>query len=371
MEVGIVQVVQSWMFEGMSDAEVYAQELRCGVLADELEYDHLWVVEHHFEDYSFCPDNFVYLAHLSGKTQRIKLATGSCIIPWNDQPLRIAEKAALLDQLSGGRAILGIGRGLSRREFDRFGISMDDSRERFDEASPVIIQALETGTFPTLNGKHYKQPEAPLRPEPLSKEWRKTRVTQVAMSPDSAEQAAKLGVQMMAFNYKAPEKQKQELDDYAALFQKLHGYAPRPPLLTEITICDHDGKRARENAEKYVAGYCASVLHHYEMLGDHYKEAKGYKAYGDAVDMMKAAGKENIAKAYVEQQIWGTPDQMLRKFEERWNYFGPYGVLGCFRFAGTPMDVVERSMKLFSAEVLPVLRTWTAEAPPKQASAAA
>ncbi len=50
MEVGIVQVVQSWMFEGMSDAEVYAQELRCGVLADELDYDHLWVVEHHFED---------------------------------------------------------------------------------------------------------------------------------------------------------------------------------------------------------------------------------------------------------------------------------------------------------------------------------
>ena len=238
-------------------------------------------------------------------------------------------------------------------------------------ASPAIIEALETGNFPTLNGKHYKQPEAPLRPEPLSKEWRKTRVTQVAMSPDSAEQAAKLGVQMMAFNYKAPEKQKQELDDYAALFQKLHGYTPRPPLLTEITICDHDGKRARENAEKYIAGYCASVLHHYEMLGDHYKEAKGYKAYGDAVDMMKAAGKENIAKAYVEQQIWGTPDQMLRKFEERWNYFGPYGVLGCFRFAGTPMDVVERSMKLFSAEVLPVLRTWTAETPPKQASAAA
>jgi excinuclease ABC subunit A len=87
-----------------------------------------------------------------GEYQRIKLATGSCIIPWNDQPLRIAEKAALLDQLSGGRAILGIGRGLSRREFDRFGISMDESRDRFDEASPVIIEALETGTFPTLNG---------------------------------------------------------------------------------------------------------------------------------------------------------------------------------------------------------------------------
>ncbi len=371
MEVGIVQVVQSWMFEGLSDADVYKQEIACAVLADELGFEHLWVVEHHFEDYSLCPDNFVYLANLAGKTKRIKLATGACIIPWNAQPLRVAEKAALLDQLSEGRAILGIGRGLSRREFDRFGISMDDSRERFDEASPLILQALETGTFPAHNGKHYQQPEAPLRPEPLSKEWRKTRVTQVAMSPDSAEQAAKLGVQMMAFNYKAPEAQKKEFDDYTALFHQLHGYAPRPPLLTEMTLCDTDAKRARENAEKYVAGYCASVLHHYEMLGDHYKNAKGYKAYGDAVDMMKAAGKENIAKAYVEQQIWGTPDQMLRKFEERWNYFGPYGVLACFRFAGTPVDVVERSMKLFAKEVMPELQRWTAEAGPKAASVAA
>ncbi len=371
MEVGIVQVMQSYMFEGITDAQVYEQELRCAVLADELGYDHVWTVEHHFEDYSFCPDNFVYLAHVAAKTRRIKLATGACIIPWNAQPLRVAEKAALLDQLSGGRAIFGMGRGLARREFARFGISMDDSRERFDEASPLILEALETGVFPEHHGKHYQQPRAPLRPAPLSNEWRKTRVTQVAMSPDSAEQAAKLGVQMMAFNYKAPDKQKQELDDYKALFTKLHGHAPRPPLLTEMTIVDHDAKRARENAEQYVAGYCTSVLHHYEMLGEHYKEAKGYKAYGDAVDMMKALGKEGILKAYVDQQIWGTPDQMLRKFEERWDYFGPYGVLACFRFAGTPMDVVERGMKLFATEVMPVLRQWSAEAPGKKASAAA
>jgi alkanesulfonate monooxygenase SsuD/methylene tetrahydromethanopterin reductase-like flavin-dependent oxidoreductase (luciferase family) len=371
MEIGMVQVMQSWMFDGITDAEVYDQELRCAMLADELGYDHVWTVEHHFEDYSFCPDNFVYLAHVAAKTKRIKVATGACIIPWNAQPLRVAEKAALLDQLAPGRVIFGMGRGLARREFSQFGISMDESRERFDEAAPLILEALETGWFPEHHGKYYQQPKAPLRPEPKSKDWRQTRVTQVAMSPDSAEQAAKLGVQMMAFNYKAPAQQKQELDDYAALFRKHHGCDPRPPLLTEMMVVDHDAKRARENAEKYVAGYCASVLHHYEMLGEHYSEAKGYKAYADAAEMMRAAGKEGIMKAYVEQQIWGTPDQMLRRFEERWNYFGPYGVLGCFRFAGTPMDVVERSIKLFATEVAPVLRQWSKESPPKAASAAA
>jgi alkanesulfonate monooxygenase SsuD/methylene tetrahydromethanopterin reductase-like flavin-dependent oxidoreductase (luciferase family) len=369
MEVGIVQIMQSWGYEGITDAEVYEQETRLAILADELGYDHVWTVEHHFEDYSFCPDNFVYLANLAAKTKRIGLATGACIVPWNVQPLRVAEKAALLDLLSGGRAILGLGRGLSRREFSQFGVSMDESRERFDEAAPLILEALETGWFPEHQGKHIRQPKAPLRPRP-TKGW-KHRLTQVAMSPDSAEEAAKLGAQMMAFNYKAPDKQRQECADYAAAFRRYHGTDPRPPLLTDITVCDSDPKRARENAEKYVGGYCMSVLHHYEMLGEHYKEAKGYKAYGDAVDMLRELGKDGIVKAYIEQQVWGTPDQMLRKFEERWNFMGPYGVLCSFRFAGMPLDVGERSIKLFAKEVLPVLRTWTKEQGPRQASAAA
>ena len=144
MEIGLVQVMQSFMFDGITDAEVYDQELRCAILADELGYDHVWTVEHHFEDYSFCPDNFVYLAHVAAKTKRIKVATGACIIPWNAQPLRVAEKAALLDQLAPGRFIFGMGRGLARREFSQFGVSMDESRERFDEASPLILASPPT-----------------------------------------------------------------------------------------------------------------------------------------------------------------------------------------------------------------------------------
>ena len=83
MHVGLIQVMQSWGYEGMSDAEVYEQELNSALAADKQGYDSIWVVEHHFEDYSFCPDNFVYLAHLAGLTKNIQLATGACIVPWN------------------------------------------------------------------------------------------------------------------------------------------------------------------------------------------------------------------------------------------------------------------------------------------------
>ncbi len=369
MEIGTLQIMQSFGYDGISDAQVYDEETRLGMLADELGYDHVWCVEHHFEDYSFCPDNFVYLANLAAKTKRIKLATGAVIVPWNIQPLRVAEKAALLDELCDGRLILGLGRGLSRREFNQFGISMNESRERYDEAAPMILDALQTGVMAAHDGQFYQQPEAPLRPRP--RRSFKDRTVQVAMSPDSAEMAAKLGVAMMAFNYKPLEQQKAECEDYARMFQQNHGYAPQAPYLTDMMICDSDAARARENAEKYIAGYCLSVLHHYEMMGEHYKEVKGYKAYGDAVDMLREAGQEGMAKAYVEQQIWGTPEQMLRKFEQRWAAFGPSHTLCAFRFAGAPFEVAERSITLFAKEVLPILQKWSAESPPKVASAAA
>src|ERR1700733_6029117 len=152
MEIGIAELMPSFAYEGISDAKLYADEIAIAQAGDEYGYDHIWVVEHHFEDYSYCPDNFVYLAHLAGLTKRIKLATGAVIVPWNIQPLRVAEKAALLDTLSGGRAILGIGRGLSRREFNQFGINMDESRDRFDEAAPMILDALETGVMEEHHG---------------------------------------------------------------------------------------------------------------------------------------------------------------------------------------------------------------------------
>ena len=146
MEIGIAQLAPKFGCDAqVTDNQVFHEEVELAVLADRMDYDHVWMVEHHFEDYSFCPDNFVYLAHLAARTNRIKLATGAVIVPWHLPPIRIAERAAMVDQLSNGRFTLGLGRGLARREFDRIGISMDESRDRYDEATPLIIEALETG----------------------------------------------------------------------------------------------------------------------------------------------------------------------------------------------------------------------------------
>ena len=86
------------------------------------------------------------MTYLAGVCPNIDLGTAAVILPWHD-PLRVAEQAAVLDLLCKGRLRLGLGRGLARREFAAFRGTMDEIRERFDEAAPMIVNALRTGVM--------------------------------------------------------------------------------------------------------------------------------------------------------------------------------------------------------------------------------
>ena len=129
MDVGIQMVFASYGWDGISDRQVWDEELRLARLADELGFDVLWSVEHHFYDYSFCPDNLQLMSYLAGVTSHADLGTAAVILLWHD-PLRVAEQVAILDHVSNGRFRLGIGRGLSRREFAAFRGTMRGRRAR-------------------------------------------------------------------------------------------------------------------------------------------------------------------------------------------------------------------------------------------------
>ena len=359
MQIGTIALFQRYGYDdSVTDSQVYREELALAAQLEELGYDSHWSVEHHFEDYSFCPDNAVYLGHLAALTTRLKLATGAVIVPWNT-PLRSAEKVALLDELSNGRVIFGMGRGLSRREYDQFGIDMDTSRERFDEAVPMILNALETGIIEG-NGKYYQQPRAPIRPKPTR--MFKGRTTQVAMSPDSALEAARHRAQMMVFTQKSIEEHNADFEPYRALFRELHGIDAPPPMMAGMSVCHEDAGRAEELAHKYIAGYLLSAMHHYELMGDHFKNAKGYEAYGDAVDTLRELGLEGMAEMYVNAQAWGTPQQILDKLSHWRAVVGRFDLIFGFRGAGMPYEDAERSQRLIAQKVIPELRQWDVEA---------
>src|SRR5260221_9818480 len=132
MHVGMGVIFQG-EGEGRTDRNVYRNELRLAELAEPLGFESLWGVEHHFTDYTMCPDVLQFLSYMAGKTQRLQLGSMVVVLPWHD-PLRVAEQVSMLDHLSGGRFIFGIGRGLGRVEFEGFRVPMDESRGRFVES---------------------------------------------------------------------------------------------------------------------------------------------------------------------------------------------------------------------------------------------
>src|SRR5260370_24506417 len=100
-----------------TDAKMFRTEKKVAIEVEAMGFDFVGLVEHHFTNYAMCPDNAVALAYIAAKTKKIGIMPAAFILPWND-PLRVAEKAELLDILSEGRVIFGFGRVLANCKFD-------------------------------------------------------------------------------------------------------------------------------------------------------------------------------------------------------------------------------------------------------------
>jgi alkanesulfonate monooxygenase SsuD/methylene tetrahydromethanopterin reductase-like flavin-dependent oxidoreductase (luciferase family) len=357
MDVGMMMVFASYGWEDCSDNRVWDEEIRLARLAADLGFDCLWSAEHHFNDYSFVPDNIQLMSYLAGVCPNVDFGTAAVILPWHD-PLRVAEQAAMLDYFCKGRFRFGMGRGLARREFAAFRLSMDESRERFDEAAPMIVNALKTG-FIEGEGTFYKQPRIEIRPRP---EYSfDGRIYAVASSEDSIVSAAKLGAHIVMFADRPWEIRLPMVERGRELHRQFHGTEPPHVMLTEFCICGTDLTQTEEEARKYQGKFVESNFHHYEFLGDHFKTVKGYDGYQQKADIARKSGLEGAVEGFMKAASWGTPDKILRGLEERHRLLGDFELNVAFRFGGTPYKVSERGLKLFAKEVLPVVKSWVAE----------
>ena len=320
MDVGVQMIFSSQGWEGVSDSEVYDQEITLALKAEEAGFDALWPVEHHFFDYSFCPDNTEFLAYMAGRTERIGLGTAAVIMPWND-PIRVAERISLLDELSGGRVRFGMGRGLSRREYAPWvGIEMDEARGRFDESAAMVVNALKTG-FIEGDGPYYPVPRTEIRPRP-SRDFT-DRIYAVAGSSDSVEAAADVGARMVLFAEAKWENRLPGIEKYRSKFKEVNGFEAPPMMTADFVYVSHDGDEARETAREHLANYLSSILEHYELFGDHFSDIKGYRGYGKQAEILQKIGFDGYLKGFFGANAFGTPDEVLEHFRERRDILGP------------------------------------------------
>jgi alkanesulfonate monooxygenase SsuD/methylene tetrahydromethanopterin reductase-like flavin-dependent oxidoreductase (luciferase family) len=335
-----------------SDAEVYQHELSMADLAEPLGFDSVWAAEHHFTDYTMCPDPCQLLTWVAARTRRVQLGSMVMVLPWHD-PVRIAESFTVLDHMSQGRAILGIGRGLARVEFAGFRTAMSESRGRFVEYAEAILGALETG-YIEHHGALYEQPRVAIRPAPL-RSFR-GRVYASSVSPESSRIMARLGVGIMIIAQKPWEKTLADLEEYRRIYREVNGEEPPKPLLVSFTAVHEDAETAREMFERYVVAYCASTMGHYEFDNAHLAEIPGYEYYAGLSTTIAKHGRDKFARFLADLQVFGTPEQVVEQMIENNRRIGGAGVIGIFSYGAMPPALAKANIQLFAEKVLPRLK---------------
>jgi alkanesulfonate monooxygenase SsuD/methylene tetrahydromethanopterin reductase-like flavin-dependent oxidoreductase (luciferase family) len=355
MRIGLLVLFQARA--GVPDAQMWRDELDLALQAECLGFDWLMAVEHHFTDYAMCPDNAQALSFLAARTKRVQLFPAAFILPWND-PLRVAEKIILLDHLSEGRAVLGLGRGLSRIEFDGFRVAMSEARERFDEAAEMILRALESG-FIEGDGKYYPQPRIELRPRPLR--GFRNRSYMVGSSPASIQVAARLGLACMRFSDGDWTLMTPEVQAYRTSYEHLHRCAAPPLLATDLLFCDSNDRIAVALGRQYQVAYWESLVRHYEMLdAAHFRRAgASYAHYAAVSERTQSLPRNYAAEDYLAGNLAGDPHRILDKLVQRRAAIGSFDLALIVRYSDMPLESAYRSLHLFAERIMPQIKDWT------------
>ncbi len=352
MHVGMAAIFQNPESE-RSDQEVYRADLELARIAEPLGFESVWGVEHHFTDYTMCPDVLQFLSYVAGHTQQISLGSMVVVLPWHD-PMRVAEQISMLDHMSGGRMILGLGRGLGRVEFEGFRVPMDDSRGLFVESAQMILAGLEKG-YCEFDGQYVHQPRRDLRPRPFRSFHGRSYAA--AISPESMPIVAELGLGMLIIPQKPWDTVAAELGQYRDVYRKTNGKEAPPPVAAGWVFCDEDAGRAEELARRYIGKYWQTVAEHYELRGDHLAKTRGYESYARMQELASAeGGLDAMIEFFLTLQVWGTPEQCYEKTVDIQKRIGNDTFVGVFSYAGMPHTESERNLRLFAAEVMPELK---------------
>jgi len=248
-------------FAGRNERQVFEETLEEIVLADHMGFRTAWLTEHHFmPEYAHGSAPDLFLAAASARTERIRLGLGIVPLPYH-HPLQIAERAATLDILSQGRLELGIGRGFSPKEYAAFGVRTEDGRGLVDEGLQILLRAFQERGPIQFHGRHFHFDDLTVVPhvvqEPHPPLW------MAAVSPESFELAARLGIGVLAGPFKPWFMIKEDIRRYRKAFAEHHGdksaHKPRVGMTLGL-FCLEDHARARKIASTNITWFYRELL---------------------------------------------------------------------------------------------------------------
>lgn len=363
--------IQSGGFErppATPDHECVEHGLALGDLAEPLGFDGIWAPEHQGTPYGMTPNPLQVLTYFAGRTRRVSLGTMVVVAPWW-HPVRLAHQIAYLDIVSQGRyRVIGLGRGVSKTEFDAVGVPREQSRQRFDETLDILELAFTRERF-AYEGEIYRIPEMSLRPAPRSRDLF-SRIYGSSSTRESLELLSRRGMVPLFVGNKPIDEAGKEVQLVNAV-RKQVGLPPCQPKNVLFMYCTPTSGEARKSEEYLLTANRDVALHYGFADPANFAGVKGYEAYANraagatavlaaAVNAADAAGKSKTPGYHASNLMIGTPDEVAQKIIAAQKACSFSEITIVPQFGTMPYAEAEQSTRLFAAEVLPVIQKMEA-----------
>ena len=348
--------------ESGSTEDAFQEAFSVVDLAENNGLDGVWLAERHFAAPKRPTDSFgagipsivsvplIMASAIAARTERVRIGMAVAVLPLC-HPIRMAEEAATVDQVSRGRLEFGVGRSGFARAYEGYGIPYGESRERFQESLEVILKAWTEHSF-SHEGKYFTFNDVCVVPKPFQKPHPPIRMA--ATTQDTFPQVGTRGLPIFVGlrGFDAPELAK-HLDVYRQAWTEA-GHTGEADVLLRIPVyVAETAQRAREDAE-------ASTMKSYQRMAETFGRSAG--GAGTENSEERAERSKRLAAVTYDELLkdrlaYGTPDMVIERLASLTKEMGLSGVVIEPNVGGgIPADRMLNSINLFATEVAPALR---------------
>ncbi|HUN49947.1 MAG TPA: LLM class flavin-dependent oxidoreductase [Candidatus Sulfotelmatobacter sp.] len=341
---------------GEAERTVYNNALEQVRLADELGFEQVWAVEHHFlEEYSHCSAPELFLTACAMVTKQIRVGHGIVVcVPEINHPIKIAERTAVLDILSGGRLEVGTGRSATWTELGGFRANPDDTKKSWDEFVRCLPKMWTQESF-AYEGEFWSMPERTILPKVYQKPHPPMWVA--VTSPGTELDAADRGLGSLGLSFASFAEQEKKIATYRRRIQQCEpvgAFVNEQVATTNFLYCHEDDKiglttgRRLGDTFNYLATQLISTR---EVFA-----SRSYQSLGLLPQLRRQATGPDAAGEMAEGLALGGPERIIRAIK-KWEEIG----VDQINFILNAMEIIPQadalaSLRLFAKEVMPAFK---------------
>ncbi|HJQ60539.1 MAG TPA: LLM class flavin-dependent oxidoreductase [Vineibacter sp.] len=346
-----ISVPRPWTRE--REREVYNNCLEQVKLADQLGFDQVWAVEHHFlEEYSHCSAPELFLTACAMVTKNIRVGHGIVVcVPEFNHPIKIAERTATLDILSGGRLEVGTGRSATWTELGGFRANPDSTKKSWDEFVRCLPKMWTQETF-SYQGEFWSMPERTILPKVYQRPHPPMWVA--VTSPGTELDAADRGLGSLGLTFAGFAEQDRKISEYRRRIQSCEpvgAFVNEIVATTNFLFCHEDNATGFAMGQKlgntfnYLAAQLTSTR---EVFA-----SRSYQSLGLLPQLRRAATGPDASGEQAEGLCYGDPARIIHAIK-RWESIGVDRINFLLNANEVvPQDQVLASLRLFAKEVMP------------------